>query len=430
VLRTLNEEFGQLHMANMTDIAAPVAKARDFRVISLVGAAHFMSHVYILMLPPLFIYARAEYGATFEQLAYAMAAFGAFSAALQVPAGFIVDRIGSSALLIGGLALSATGVAIVGLIPAYWALILGYALLGIANRVYHPADYAILSHGVSAPRMAQAYSIHTFLGMAGQAVAPTFMLAMAALFGWRSGFLAIAVVTYAVAAVLLLQKDALSDRQLVKRDDAARKNAPAMERESRWKLLTSGPILRSFVFFALLTLTGSAMQNFTIVGFGALNGTPAAQASVGLTAFLVFNALGVLSGGFIADRFKHPMRIATIGLALSGVTILILAYVNFPTALFVAVLALSGFLNGVIMPSRDLIVRAVTPPGAFGVVFGFVTTGFNVSAVIAPLLYGRLMDEGQPRMIFVCAAIFTALSLTMANTARAKKKTAPAEKAA
>ncbi len=137
----------------------------------------------------------------------------------------------------------------------------------------------------------------------------------------------------------------------------------------------------------------------------------------------------MLSGGFIADRFKNPMRIATIGLAASGVTILILAYVNFPTALFVAMLALTGFLNGVIMPSRDLIVRAVTPPGAFGVVFGFVTTGFNVSAVIAPLLYGWLMDQGQPRVIFICAAAFTALSLTMANTARAKK-TVPAAKAA
>jgi FSR family fosmidomycin resistance protein-like MFS transporter len=415
-------------MAEMTDIAAPV-KARDFRVISLVGAAHFMSHVYILMLPPLFIYARAEYGASFEQLAYAMATFGIFSAALQVPAGFIVDRLGSSTLLITGLALSATGLAIVGLVPTYWALILGYALLGIANTVYHPADYAILSHGVSAPRMAQAYSIHTFLGMAGQAMAPTFMLVMAIHFGWHSGFLAIAVITYAVAAVLLLQKDALSDRHLVRRDDSARKNEPAIERESRWKILTSGPIVRSFIFFALLTLTGSAMQNFTIVGFGALNDTPAAQASVGLTAFLVFNALGVLSGGFIADRFKNPTRIATVGLAASGVTILILAYVNFPTALFIVMLALSGFLNGVIMPSRDLIVRAVTPPGAFGVVFGFVTTGFNVSAVIAPLLYGWLMDQGQPRIIFICAAAFTALSLTMANTARAKKAP-PAAKAA
>jgi len=406
----------------MTDIAAPVAKARDFRVISLVGAAHFMSHVYVLMLPPLFIYARGEYGVSFEQLAYAMAAFGICSASLQVPAGFVVDRFGSGALLIAGLALSATGVAIVGLVPAYWALILGYALLGVANTVYHPADYAILSHGVSAPRMAQAYSIHTFLGMAGQAAAPAFMLAMASLFdNWRSGFLGIAVITYAVAAVLLLQKDALSDRHVAQREDGARKHAPMMERESRWKILISGPIIRSFIFFALLTLTGSAMQNFTIVGFGALNGTPAAQASVGLTAFLIFNALGVLSGGFIAERFRHPTRIATVGLAASGVTILILAYVNFPIALFVAMLALSGFLNGVIMPSRDLIVRAVTPPGAFGVVFGFVTTGFNVAGVIAPLLYGRLMDEGQPRIIFICAAVFTALALTMVNTARAKK---------
>lgn len=413
----------------MTDIAAPATKLRDFRVISLVGAAHFMSHVYILMLPPLFIYARTAYGASFEQLAYAMATFGICSAALQVPAGFVVDRFGSSALLIAGLALSATGVAIVGLVPAYWALILGYALLGVANTVYHPADYAILSHGVSAPRMAQAYSIHTFLGMAGQAIAPTFMLAMAALFGWRSGFLAIAVVTYAVAAVLLLQKDALSDRHLVRQDDSARKSAPAIERESRWKILTSGPIIRSFIFFALLTLTGSAMQNFTIVGFGALNGTPATQANIGLTAFLIFNALGVLSGGLIADHFKNPMRIATIGLAASGVTILILAFVNFPITMFVVMLALSGFLNGVIMPSRDLIVRAVTPPGAFGVVFGFVTTGFNVSAVIAPLLYGWLMDQGEPRIIFICAALFTALSLTMANTARAKKTT-PAVEAA
>lgn len=417
-------------MADMTDIAVPVAKARDFRVISLVGAAHFMSHVYILMLPPLFVYARAEYGVSFEQLAYAMAAFGICSAALQVPAGFVVDRFGSGALLIAGLALSATGVAIVGLVPAYWALILGYALLGVANTVYHPADYAILSHGVSAPRMAQAYSIHTFLGMAGQAIAPAFMLAMASFFdNWRSGFLAIAVITYAVAAVLLLQKDALSDRHLARRDDGTRKDASAIERESRWKILTSGPIVRSFVFFALLTLTGSAMQNFTIVGFGALNGIPAAQASVGLTAFLVFNALGVLSGGFIADRFKHPMRIATIGLAASGVTILILAYVNFPITLFVVMLALSGLLNGVIMPSRDLIVRAVTPPGAFGVVFAFVTTGFNVSAVIAPLLYGWLMDQGEPRIIFICAAAFTALSLTMANTARAKKPEAAAKAA-
>jgi len=254
-------------MADMTEVAAPATKLRDIRVISLVGAAHFMSHVYILMLPPLFLYARAEYGVSFEQLGFAMAAFGFFSATLQTPTGFIVDRFGSSTLLIAGLALSATAIAIVGLIPAYWALILGYAVLGIANTVYHPADYAILSHGVSGPRMAHAYSIHTFLGMAGQAVAPTFMLAMAAAFGWRSGYLAVAVMTYAVAIVLLLQKDALSDRHLQRKEDTREKDA-ALPSESRWRLLTSGPILRSFVFFAFLTMAPRLFEDKGGTGAG------------------------------------------------------------------------------------------------------------------------------------------------------------------
>jgi MFS transporter, FSR family, fosmidomycin resistance protein len=407
-------------MAELTEVAGSVTKLRDVKVISLVGAAHFMSHVFVIMLPPLFIFARADYHVSFAQLGIAMAVYGFFSATLQTPAGFVVDRIGSSALLIAGLVLSGTGCAIIGLIPAYWALILGFACLGLANTVYHPADYAILSHGVSAPRMAQAYSIHTFLGMAGAAGTPAFMLAMAGLWGWRSGFLAIAIVTYLVAIALLLQKNVLSDRrQTAHKDDAAGKPQPGS-----WRLLLSGPIFRSFIFFAFLTMTGNALQNFSIVGLGALHGTPLEQANIALTAFLIFNAIGVLSGGVIADRFKNPLRVATLGLAASGVTILVLAFVNFGTAALIAMMALTGILNGVIMPSRDLIVRAVTPPGSFGLVFGFVSTGFSVSAVIAPPLYGWLMDQGQPRLIFICAAAFTALSLLMARTAKPKKETA------
>lgn len=408
-------------MAELTEAAGSAAKLRDVKVISLVGAAHFMSHVYVIMLPPLFIFARDAYGVSFAQLGLAMAVFGFFSATLQTPAGFVVDRLGSGTLLVAGLVLSGTGCAIIGLIPAYWALILGFACLGLANTVYHPADYAILSHGVSAPRMAQAYSIHTFLGMAGQALTPAFMLAMAGLWGWRSGFLGIAVVTYLVAIALLLQKGVLSDRRGtdVRKMDLASKPQPG-----GWRILLSGPIFRSFVFFAFLTMTGNALSNFSIVGFSALHGTPMAEASVALTAFLIFNALGVLSGGVIADRLKNPLRVATLGLAASGVTILILAYIDFSAAALIAMMALTGLLNGIIMPSRDLIVRAVTPPGSFGLVFGFVSTGFSVSAVIAPPLYGWMMDQGEPRLIFLCAAAFTALSLLMARTAKAKQQPA------
>ena len=408
-------------MAEVADVAGPVSRLRDVKVISLVGAAHFMSHVYVIMLPPLFLYARGEYDVGFAQLGIAMAVFGFFSAALQTPAGFVVDRLGSATLLIGALVLSGTGAAIIGLVPAYWALLLGYACLGLANTIYHPADYAILSHGVTAPRMAQAYSIHTFLGMAGQAVTPAFMVALAGIWGWRSGFLGVAVITYAVAITLLLSKGALADR----RAEQGRKDGDgAKPQPGGWKLLLSGPILRSFVFFAFLTMTGNALANFSIVGLGALHGTPIEAASAALTSFLIFNALGVLSGGMIANRFKNPLRIATVGLAASGVTILILAYWAFSPSLLIVMMGLTGFLNGVIMPSRDLIVRAVTPAGSFGLVFGFVSTGFAVSGVIAPPLYGWLMDRAEPQLIFLIAAACTALSLLMARSAKAKTATA------
>ena len=51
-----------------------------------------------------------------------------------------------------------------------------FALLGIANGVYHPADYAILSQLVSRERAGQAFSVHIFAGFLGTAVAPATML--------------------------------------------------------------------------------------------------------------------------------------------------------------------------------------------------------------------------------------------------------------
>jgi MFS family permease len=74
---------------------------------------------------------------------------------------------------------------------------------------------------------------------------------------------------------------------------------------------------------------------------------------------------------------------------------------------------------GMVMPSRDMIVRAVTPPGAFGKVFGFVTNGFNIGGILSPLLFGALMDHGEPRLVFwVIAASTVACVATLATLPR------------
>src|SRR5262252_10130860 len=71
----------------------------------------------------------------------------------------------------------------------------------------------------------------------------------------------------------------------------------------------------------------------------------------------------------------------------------------------------AGFLAGMIMPSRDMLVRAAAPPGMAGRVFGIVTTGFNIGGTIGPMLGGWLMDSGQPRWIFYSSVCFMALTV-------------------
>ena len=78
-----------------------------------------------------------------------------------------------------------------------------FGLMGIGNTVYHPADYALLSRHVSAERVSQAYSIHTFAGLAGGAIAPATLLLMHSQFGWRGAFMGAAVLGVLVAVVLL-----------------------------------------------------------------------------------------------------------------------------------------------------------------------------------------------------------------------------------
>src|ERR1051326_1758424 len=128
-------------------------RTQDTRVIGLVSGAHFVSHFYILLLPPLFPFVRAEYGVSYIELGLALAAFNAVSAVLQTSAGFLTDRVGAPAVLVGGLLLGAGAFALAGLVPSFWFLVAMFAVAGLGNTVYHPADYSILSHQVSGSRM-------------------------------------------------------------------------------------------------------------------------------------------------------------------------------------------------------------------------------------------------------------------------------------
>ncbi len=381
------------------------SRAPNVRVVGAVSAAHFVSHYYIILLAPLLPFVRADYGVSYTEIGLAFTAFNVVSATLQTPAGFLVDRLGARIPLIAGLVIGALAFIAAGLVHSFWILVVMFGVAGLGNTVYHPADYTMLSQSVSGKRIGQAFSVHTFAGMMGSAVAPPTLLMMHTLWGWRGAFIGAGVLGLVVAVILLAVRDD-GARETAKPDSRAPQSdgQPGNQETVGWRLLLSGPVLLNLGFFTFLAMISGGIFNYSVVAFGALFSTPITTANAALTAYLFLSAIGVLAGGLLVTRVTHHGRVAALSLVATAVLTALVGAIHFRDAALIALMTVNGFFYGLMTPSRDMLVREVTPPGSFGKVFGFVTTGFNLGGVIAPLIFGTLMDHGRPQWVFLLVA--------------------------
>src|SRR5215475_6805505 len=110
-------------MTQTVDLPLPSERAAENRLVGTVCFAHFVSHYYIMLLAPLFVFVREEYGVSYTELGLAYTAFNVVSTALQTPAGFLIDRVSPRLMLIAGLLLGASAFAVAGLVHSFWVFV-------------------------------------------------------------------------------------------------------------------------------------------------------------------------------------------------------------------------------------------------------------------------------------------------------------------
>ncbi len=363
-------------------------------LLAQVSAAHLVSHFYMLVIPALLPVLPKMMQVNFMQLGFALAVFGVVSALVQAPIGFLVDKWGAKSLLKGALFLGGLSYLLLALMPSYPVLILAMALSGLANGVYHPADYALLSKGMPRERMGRAFSIHTFSGYLGAALAPPITIAISFTLDVRWAFAFAALLGFLVWALLQLRSFEIAPINV----GLAKEGKPVVEvRPLRLPVFTLGVLT---LLFMLLSLSTGSIEKFSVTALVEGFNTPLTLANQALTGFLFASAFGVLFGGYLADKTTKHGFLAALTFGLAAVLVLLVIYLPLAGFVLVGTLTLIGFLTGVVAPSRDMLVRAAAPEGSEGKVFGIVSTGFNFGAIAGPLLFGWLVDKQLATGVF------------------------------
>jgi MFS family permease len=391
----------------MVDVLAAPQQAKtdaSLRTLVLISTAHWVSHFHLLVLPMLFPFLKEQLGVGYIDLGFALTVFAVISGVTQPPMGYLADHIGARKVLLMGLVLGGGALIMLGLHLSYAWLIASAVLLGIANSVYHPANYAILSAHMDEARMGRAFSIHTFAGFLGGAVAPAIIATLVATIGGHGALIVAGAVAPLVALLLVAAgvPDASSaDRKI----DGVH--------PPRQSVITPA-IMVLTIFFMLLSLSSGGIGTFGVVALMSGYGESFSAANVALTAFLGFSAVGVLAGGFLADHTSRHGQVAGLCFAINAAIVLVIAVVTLPSLLLTAAMALAGFFGGVIAPSRDMMVRNAAPPGAAGRAFGIVSTGFNLGGIVSPLLFGWIMDQNLPHWVFGASVVFMVMTVLLA----------------
>lgn len=375
-----------LSSASADAVPPPAPWSHDARVIGLVGLAHATSHFSHLLLAPLFPIFMREFGLSYSQVGLLTSLFFVISGVGQALSGFLVDRVGARPVLFAAIVCFAGSALAAATANGYWGLLLAAVLAGVGNAPFHPVDFSILNQRVSPQRLGYAFSAHGLTGNLGWALAPVFLVGIATWDHWRSAYWAAIGVYGAVLALLWWQREHLVTRVVCRpaghtaADDLAFLRLPVV-----WGC---------FGFFLLSTMTLAVVQTYATSILQAVHGLPLQSATLTVTAYMLAGAVGMLAGGWVAARVAAVDRVVAVTM-LAGAALMLLAASGWLGGMgTMAALAITGLAIGIGGPSRDLLIRRATPPGATGRVYGTVYSGLDSGFALAPLVFGVLMDHG------------------------------------
>ena len=339
------------------------------------------------------------------QLGIVGASFMWVYAAIGPLAGLVGDRFNRKTLIISGLIFWSLITIATALSTKYSHLVLFRALEGFGEAFYFPASMSMLSDYHGPETRSRAMAIHQSSVYAGTIAGGSVAGFLGQHYGWRSSFYLFGLLGTLLGVLLLtmLREPARVSSNESKQEtgDTKDKVTSASMAESFGRavkdalrtvqILFANPMVRILTavfiganFVAMIFLTW--MPSFLFRKFHLT----LAMAGVSATAYLqIASVLGVLSGGFLADRLAKRNRggrmlTQAIGLTL-GVPFIFLAGWTISVPVVILALAGFGYFKGLYDANIWASLHDVVPPERRASAVGFMNSLGWIGGGVAPV---------------------------------------------
>jgi MFS family permease len=316
-------------------------------------------------------------------------------AAVQIPTGVMVDRLGPSRMFFAGALLAGAGSLLFALAGTPLAAGLGRALIGAAHGVAWVSMLKLVTHWFAPRRFATLSGLSLAVGTLGAVLAGPPLRWLADDFGWRGVIAVSGVLALALAAAI----------RVVMRDDPVQRGyasyLPAVDHGGAKTSIAAD--LRAILRYPnpwLLALVNSGLCG-AFLAFAGLWGVPllsqvhgigVATASMITSSMLVLFAFGGPIFGVWSDRLQRRKLPFMVGAAtmLTGFAVLTAAPAA-PLALLVPLLLAASFGAGAMVLSFGFVKESV-PPRLQGTATGVVNAGVMVGTLVQMPVIGLILD--------------------------------------
>ena len=375
-------------------------KSHSRRTLVFASATHVWSDLFFALFVPLLVLIKTDpdMDLSFTEVGLLRSTYAGASAVLQVPAGFLTERLGEFWLLVGGNIWVSAGLVLMAAAPSFLFLLAATLLGGLGGGTQHPLASSMVSRAYDERARSTAVGTVNFAGDLGKMAAPALALLVAAEYGWRAtmrwvGFAGLVFMAVSIFARKGVDKSEPSSGQTPADPDGDETQMAAFVTLSGVGFLDSATRAAALTFIPFLLVEKGMSTGQT---FGML------------ILLLAGGAVGKFVCGWLDDRYGSVSIIWGTKALTALLLVLSLATPRIAIAPLMIVLGIG--LNGTSSVLYGT-VAAFVPPARRARLYGFFYTTNETGAVLAPLFYGIVADVLKLRATMVLMALLTALIL-------------------